>query len=101
MWEKPYMPASAGQPSLHGIYACMVCWNKGALPRNCRQKRGMTSFSPLWFFLLSRNSRKPFWGFNPLVSLGGRARHPGPAPLEVFNVGRRLVLIFLLLLSKG
>ena len=35
---KPYMPALAGQPSLHGNDACMVYWTKGALRRNCRQK---------------------------------------------------------------
>ena len=27
---KPYMLASAGQPSLHGYDACMVYWTKGA-----------------------------------------------------------------------
>ena len=40
MW-KPYMLASVGQPSLHGYYACMVYWNKGALRRNCRLKYGL------------------------------------------------------------
>ena len=49
----PYMPALVGQPSLHGYYACMVYWNKGALQRNCRQKQYKTSFSPfLGFFSL-------------------------------------------------
>ena len=38
------MPALAGQPSLHGCYACIVYWNKGALRRNCRQKHGETFF---------------------------------------------------------
>ena len=28
IWE-PYMLASAGQPSLHGYYACMVIRTKG------------------------------------------------------------------------
>ena len=32
----PYMLALLGQPSLHGYYACMVCWAKGAFWRNCR-----------------------------------------------------------------
>ena len=36
--REPYMLASVGQPSLHGYYACMVYWNKGALRRNCRLK---------------------------------------------------------------
>ena len=33
MWE-PYMLASVRQPSLHGYYACMVYWTKGALRSN-------------------------------------------------------------------
>ena len=49
------MLALAGQPSLHGYDACMVFWTKGALRRNCRQIQSKTSFSPYWFFLLSRN----------------------------------------------
>ena len=48
-WE-PYMLALVGQPSLHGYYACMVCWNKGALWRNCRLKESKTSFSPVFVF---------------------------------------------------
>ena len=55
---KPYMLALAGQPSLHGFYACMVCWNKGAFRRNCRQKKCETSVSPYWVFLFSRNPTK-------------------------------------------
>ena len=47
---KPYMLASVGQPSLHGYYACMVYWNKGALRRNCRLKQRETSFSLYWVF---------------------------------------------------
>ena len=43
---KPYMLALAGRPSLHGDYACMVYWTKGAPRRNCRQTHGKTSFSP-------------------------------------------------------
>ena len=35
---KPYMPASAGQPSLHGNEACMVYWTKGVLRRNRRER---------------------------------------------------------------
>ena len=44
MRGKPYMLALAGQPNLHGYYACMVYWNKEALRRNCRQEYGETSF---------------------------------------------------------
>ena len=40
-----------GQPSLHGYYACMVYWNKGALWRNCRLKESKTPFSPVYVFL--------------------------------------------------
>ena len=43
---KPYMLALVGRPSLHGNYACMVYWTKGALRRTCRQTLGKTSFSP-------------------------------------------------------
>ena len=49
------MLASAGQPSLHGYFACMVHWAEGALQRNCRQKQGDTSLSPERVFLFSRN----------------------------------------------
>ena len=47
------MLALEGQPSLHGYDACVVYWTKGALRRNCRQKYGETSFSPLRFFVES------------------------------------------------
>ena len=43
IWDT-YMLASVGQPSLHGYYACMVYWDKGALRRNCRLKQRKTSF---------------------------------------------------------
>ena len=49
IWE-PYMLALVGQPSLHGNYACMVYWAKGALRRNCRHKQCKTPFSPYCFF---------------------------------------------------
>ena len=49
------MLALVGQPSLHGYYACMVYWNKGAPRRSCRQKQNKTSFSPFLVFLFSRN----------------------------------------------
>ena len=55
------MLALVGRPSLHGNYACMVYWTKGALRRICRQKYGETSFSPFKVFLFSRNSRERFW----------------------------------------
>ena len=92
MWE-PYVPASVGQPSLHGYYACMVYWTKGALRRICRQKQSETSFSPLRVFLFSRNSRERFWELIFWHLWIGRARHPGPPSqprhlcLEVHNVG--------------
>ena len=59
---KPYVLASVGQPSLHGYYACMAHWTKGAPRRNCRQKQYKTSFSPFWVFLFSQNSRERYWG---------------------------------------
>ena len=92
IWE-PFLLASAGQPSLHGYDACMVYWTKGALRRNCRQKYGETSFSPLWVFLFSRNSRERFWGLLLWYFWVGRARHFGPPSLlrhvglEFLNVG--------------
>ena len=92
MWE-PYMLALVGQPSLHGYYACMVYWNKGAPWRTCRQKQNKTSFSPFWVFLFSRNPTKRFWGLIFWHFCAGRARHPGPpsqpysVSLEFFNVG--------------
>ena len=99
---KPYMLASVGQPSLHGYYACMVCWNKGALQRNCRQKQNKTSFSPFWGFsaysefqgrVLGLNPTKRFWGSIFWHFWARRARHPGPpsqphhVSLEFHNVG--------------
>ena len=87
------MLAFAGRPSLHGSDACMVHWTKGASRRICRQKYGETSFSPLWVFLLSRNSSVRFWGLFLWHLWVGRARHPRPPSLprdvgyEVFNVG--------------
>ena len=80
IWE-PYMQASAGQPSLQGYDACIVYWTEGALRRICRQKYGKTSFSPLWVFLFSRNSRERFWGLILWCFWIGRARHPGPTSL--------------------
>ena len=77
---KLYMLASAGQPSLHGYDACMVYWTEGAHRRNCMQKQRETSFSPLWVFLLSRNSRERFWGLILWHLWIGRAQHPGLAP---------------------
>ena len=59
---KPYMLALVGRPSLHGSYACMVYWTKGALRRKCRQIYGKTSFSPSGVFQFCRNSRERFWG---------------------------------------
>ena len=88
---KPYMLALVGQPSLHGYYACMVYWNKGALWRNCRLKESKTSFSPVFVFLYSRYSLKRWWGRVLWLLWIGRARHPGPfsgsMTVEVFNVG--------------
>ena len=85
------MLALAGRPSLHGNYACMVYWTKGALRRNCRLKQ--SSVSPYWFFLFSRNPTKRFWGLIFWYFWTGRARHPGPpsqphhVSLEFHNVG--------------
>ena len=47
MW-KPYMLALAGQPSLHGDYACVVYWNKGALRREIA---GRNNIRPLFLLL--------------------------------------------------
>ena len=40
----PYVPALISMPSLHGYYACMVHWNRGALQGNCRQHLRKTLF---------------------------------------------------------
>ena len=89
-WE-PYMLAILRQPSLHGYYACLVFWAKGALWRNCRLKQCETSFSPSGVFLCSRYSLKRWWGKVLWLLWVGRARHPGPfsgsMSVEVFNVG--------------
>ena len=55
-----------------------------------------TSLSPLWVFLLGRNSRVRFWGLVLWYLWIGRAKNPGPAPphhvaVEVFNVEHRLI----------
>ena len=79
---KPYMLALVGQPSLHGYYACMVFWNKGALWRNCRLKKCKTSFSPCCVFLCSRYSLKRWWEEGALVVVGWE----GSSPWSFFRV---------------
>ena len=79
IWE-PYIPASVGQPSLHGPDACMVYRTHGALRRNCRHVQGKPSFSPSRVFLFNRNSRAWFWGLIFWHLWIGRARHLGQAP---------------------
>ena len=87
------MPASVGQPSLHGYDACMVYWTNGALRRNCRLKQHETSFFPCLVFLFSRNSRKRYWGSVLWHLWIGRAKHAWPPSLsrqvgiEFFYVG--------------
>ena len=75
---KPYVLALVGRPSLHGYYACMFYWVKGAPWRNCRLKECKTSFSPFCVFLYSRYSLKKWWGKVLWLLWVGRARHPGP-----------------------
>ena len=48
MHHKSYMPAFAGQPSLHGYDAYVIYWTKGALRGNRMQKYCKTSFSPFF-----------------------------------------------------
>ena len=87
------MLALVGRPSLHGSYACMVCWTKVAPRGKYRQTNGKTSFSPFRVFLFSRNSRERFWCLVFWHLWIGRARHPGPSftshhlGIEVLNVG--------------
>ena len=110
------MLALVGQPSLHGYYACMVYWNKGALRRNCKQKQYKTSFSLFGFFclveILLNISGDWFYGIS---GLGGHdiLVHPPSPDICVWSfitlvVGSLmgilllpLVLISLLLLSIG
>ena len=87
------MLALAGQPSLHGYYACMVYWNKG----HSGEIAGINNMRPLFllngFFLFSRNPTKRFWGLILWHFWPGRARHPGPpsqpqhVSIEFHNVG--------------
>ena len=90
---KPYVLASAGQPSLHGYDACMVYLVNRAFRRTCRQNFRKTSFSPIFVFLFSQNSTVRFWGFILWYLWIGRARHPEPPShshhvgVEVLNVG--------------
>ena len=51
MW-KPYMLALAGQPSLHGYYACMVYWNKGHLGELAGKNKIRPLFLLFGFFCL-------------------------------------------------
>ena len=88
------MLALVGQPSLHGNYACMVHWAKGALRRNCRHKQNMRPLFLLYgFFLFNRNFTKRFGGLILWHFWAGRARHPGPpsqpqhVSIEFHNVG--------------
>ena len=87
----PYLLALVGQPGLHGYYAYMVFWVKGASWRNCRRKECKTSFSPVCVFLCSRYSLKKWWEKVLWLLWVGKARHPGPfsgsMSVEVFNVG--------------
>ena len=69
------MLALAGQPSLRGHHACMVCWNKGARRRNRTQKYVRPLFLLVGFFYLVRILGKVL-GFNSLASLDWE----GPAP---------------------
>ena len=64
----------------------MVCWNKGALRRNCRQKIGETSFSPSRVFLFSRIPGVGFGVFSGIFGL-----------LEPETLGRRPFLSRLVL----
>ena len=88
-----YLQALAGPPSLHGNYACMVYWVKGAFRRNCRQSLRENSFLLLKFFclvgtlLLGGGDRCS--GIFGLVGRASWSVHPSTA-VEVFNVGRWL-----------
>ena len=52
----------SGVAQSHDCGAWRVFLAEGALRGNCREKQGKTSFSPLWLFLLCRNSLYRFWG---------------------------------------
>ena len=89
---EPYM--LVGQPSLHGSYACMVYWAKGALRRNCRHKQCKTSCSLFRVFQFVAIPGKGSGGLVFWHLWIGRARHPGPSSVpshlgvdEVLNVG--------------
>ena len=49
----PYMLALAGQPSLHGYCACMVCWVKGHLGEIAGKIHVRPLFSPVVLFFCS------------------------------------------------
>ena len=90
--------AKVWPPSLFSYDACVVFWLHGACGENNGRPKRETSFPfPLprgitWVFLVSRTSKRRFWGKLLWVLWIGRARHPGPfgagtLGLEVFNVG--------------
>ena len=86
----PYMPALAGQPSLHGYYACMVCWVTGAPRRNCRQKYMRPPFLLLEFFCTVGTLHIGFGrcsGIFGSVGLGILARPPVNWPLRFSMLG--------------
>ena len=45
--KMPCVLALAGQPSLHGYYACMVCWANGAQELTCLPNNLLLRFS-MW-----------------------------------------------------
>ena len=85
--------ASVGQPSLHGYYACMICWVKGTL-EILQAKFYVRPFFSSWSCLFSRNSSYRFWEQVLWHLWIGRARHPGLSTchlaIEVFNIGEWL-----------
>ena len=107
----------SGTASLHGYYACMVYWNKGALRRNCRLKKNVRPlFLVIGFFcvveiLLNASG----FEFSGIFGLGGQdilVHPPNPIMLVLSFImlvaGSLmvilllvLVLIFLLLLGIG
>ena len=76
---KPYLLASAGQPSLHGYNARMFYWIQEASRRNCRHKYGETSFQSFLGFSVESEFKGAVLGTSPLASLDW----DGPAPWAI------------------
>ena len=71
-----YMLALVGQPSLHGYYACMVCWVMEAPWINCRHILCRTSFSLIGVFTVQSEPFMSVLGVMASLDRSGTASWP-------------------------